>query len=173
VVPLAFISRSSIGRFLLLNCNKYLLWLPRNTQAANSIGNFLLLKFLEENQQFNVQGSWTGDDGITVSVLVDFGIEDRDLNDYYVGSVSARHEDNLEFLEDHEERELAATTTFREAESALRGAIRTVFDLPRYSRAMSPPEVSDIDTSTTATIDWTHFDIREEVDVPEEAEIEA
>jgi len=142
------------------------------TEFQNELAKSLI-KFLEENKQFNVQGSWTGDDGITVSVLVDFGIEDRDLDDYYVGSVSARHQDNLEFLEDHEERELAETDTFREAESALRGAIRTVFDLPRYKRALSPPEVSDIDTSTTATIDWTHFSINKEVDVPEEAQIEA
>jgi hypothetical protein len=129
-----------------------------------------LIKFLEENQQFNVQGSWTGDDGITVSVLVDFGIEDRDLNDYYVGSVSARHQDNLEFLEDHEERELAETETFEEAEESFRRALWSVFSSTR-GPIMSPPHVSDIDTVSTANIDWMSFEISDDLDIPEHAHV--
>jgi hypothetical protein len=129
-----------------------------------------LVKFLEENEQFNVQGRWTGDDGITVSVLVDFGIEDRDKDNAYHGIVSCRHEDNLEFLEDHEERELAETDTFEEAEESFRRALGSVFSSTR-GRIMSRPHVSDIDTFTKGCIDWMSFEISDDLDIPEDAHV--
>jgi len=125
-----------------------------------------LRAFMERNEQFNVQGSWTGDDGLTVSVLVDFGIEDRDTGEYYVGSVSARHEENEELLEELDSpRELAEMDTFMDAERAMEDAIRSVFDTGR-GRVMSPPEVSDIDTVSTAVIQFGVWDTRSDVDVP-------
>lgn len=130
-----------------------------------------LKQFLEDNESFNVQGSWTGEDGLTVSVLVDFGIEDRDTGEYYVGSVSARHQDNLELLEDREEAELGEMSTFREAEDAMFRAIASVLKVRFHDVFGDMRQVSDIDTHNTAVIDWKHPEIRDFVDVPEEAEI--
>lgn len=130
-----------------------------------------LKKFLEDNEPFNVQGSWTGEDGLTVSVLVDFGIEDRDRGEYYVGSVSARHQDNLELLEDREKAELGQMSTFREAENAMFRAISSVLKVRFYDVFGDMVNVSDIDTHNQAVISWKHYSIRDTVDVPEEAEI--
>jgi len=139
------------------------------TEFQNELAKSLT-EFLEENKQFNVQGSWTGDDGVTVSVLVDFGIEDRDRDTAYVGTVSARHQDNLEFLEDHEERELAETDTFQEAQESMRQALWSVFSSTR-GPIMSPAHVSDIDTVSTAHIDWMSYEISDDLDIPEHADV--
>jgi len=131
-----------------------------------------LTKFMEKNKSFNVQGSWTGEDGITVSVLVDFGIEDRDQGTHYAGSVSARYSDNLEKLhkegaitppgmkgattakevEAEQLREiLGESETFMDAENAMVNAISEVFDTGR-ARLRSRPEASDIDLSSSIPI---------------------
>jgi len=159
----------------------------KNVQSPQEFENELrkaLKKFMEENNSFNVQGSWTGEDGVTVSVLVDFGVEDRDQGAYYVGSVSARYDDNLEKL--HEEGAITppemegATTaeeadaeqlreilgesdTFMDAEYAMINAINDVFDAGR-DRLRSRPEVSDIDISSHIPIMFGEWRTVEDVD---------
>lgn len=159
----------------------------KNVESPEEFENELkkaLTKFMEENKTFNVQGSWTGEDGITVSVLVDFGIEDRDQGTYYVGSVSARYSDNLEKL--HEEGAITppemkgATTaeevkaeqlieilgesdTFMDAENAMINAISEVFDTGR-DRLRSRPEASDIDLSSSIPIMFGEWKTTSEVD---------
>jgi len=145
-----------------------------NVNDADEFKNELkekLTAFMEENKQFNVQGSWTTN-GITVSVLVDFGIEDRDDGGYYVGSISARYDENrgqvLERLDaDHADKQefkeiLSDSEAFREAHQAFYDAVNQVFQIPRHG-FRAPPEVSDIDVSETHAIDYTNWPTRERV----------
>jgi len=136
-----------------------------------------LKTFMEENEPFNVQGGWEKD-GLTVSVLVDFGVQDRDDGGSYVGSVSARYEDNYNLLSDEEARKLseldltpekeeelmdklkekiAEHDTFIEAQNELVRAVKSVFDVP-YQAMRGQPHNSDIDVSVTKTIDYTRWD---------------
>lgn len=143
-----------------------------------------LKEFMEENKSFNVQGSWTGEDGVTVSVLVDFGIEDRDMGEYYVGTVSARYEDNYDLLEgdmgekldeldvtpekeeelmDDLKQKISESDTFREAENSLIRAVTSVFDIGRRN-IRSPVEYSDIDAHMTTPISYGRWETRDSVD---------
>lgn len=136
-----------------------------------------LKRFVDANEQFNVQGEWTGEDGVTVSVLSDFGIEDYENSeegDYYVVSVSAKYGDNRNLLyEDYEEYEslnkeeirekkeklketLKESRTLREAAMAMEGAIKRVFKVS-YRELQSQPVASDVDVSITIPVvygDW-------------------
>jgi len=142
-----------------------------------------LKSFMEDNQQFNVQGNWTKD-GLTVGVLVDFGIEDRDEGQGYVGSVSARYEDNYNLLSDEKaeklktldctpekEKELreelkekiAEHDAFTEAQNELYKAVNSVFDVP-YQSMKAQPHGSDIDVSVTQGIDYGRWNTREKIE---------
>lgn len=145
-----------------------------------------LTAFMEQNEQFNVQGSWTGDDGVTVSVLVDFGIQDRDDGDYYVGSVSARFESNYEAvlgekdakklveldcapekeeeLQDKLEEKLAESDTMIEAENALIRAVRRVFDVGPYHNIRPDVMASDTHMSATIPIAYSDWSTRDSID---------
>jgi len=159
----------------------------KNVQSPQEFENELrkaLKKFMEENETFNVQGSWTGEDGITISVLVDFEIEDRDQGTYYVGSVSARYSDNLKKLHDEgaitppemkgattadevdaeQLREiLGESDTFMDAENAMINAINDVFDTGQ-DRLRSRPEPSDIDLSSSIPIMFGEWKTTSDVD---------
>lgn len=142
-----------------------------------------LKSFMEDNQQFNVQGNWTKD-GLTVGVLVDFGIEDRDEGEGYVGSVSARYEDNYNLLGEEkaeklktldvtpeEEKELmeelkekiAEHDAFIEAQNELYKAVNSVFDVP-YQGMRVQPHNSDIDVSVTKGIDYGRWTTRDKIE---------
>lgn len=142
-----------------------------------------LKSFMEDNQQFNVQGNWTKD-GLTVGVLVDFGIEDRDEGEGYVGSVSARYEDNYNLLGEEkaeklktldvtpeEEKELmeelkekiAEHDAFIEAQNELYKAVNSVFDVP-YQGMRGQPHNSDIDVSVTKGIDYGRWTTRDKIE---------
>lgn len=142
-----------------------------------------LKTFMEDNQQFNVQGSWDKN-GLTVSVLVDFGIQDRDDGDYYVGSVSARYEDNYNLLKDEEARKLkeldltpekekelmdklkekiAEHDAFIDAQNELYKAVNSVFKVPRSSMR-NQPHNSDIDVSVTQPICYSEWDTRDKIE---------
>lgn len=150
-----------------------------------------LKKFMEENEQFNVQGSWTGGDGITVGVLVDFGIEDRDEGTYYVGSVNAGIEENAEAvlgeekareyleLDCNPEREkelkqeleegIIESDTMTDAENALIRAIRSVFKVHTHE-LRSNPHMSDIDVSCSFPIMFGEWDVQKGVDFEREGD---
>jgi hypothetical protein len=117
-----------------------------------------LTKFMENNEPFNVQGSWTGDDGVTVGVLVDYSVEDRDSN-YYVGMVSAEYAENpnMDF------EELNQSDTFMEAENALIGAVREVFEVP-YGRLRGDITGSEKYVNSTFSICHGIWETRESVD---------
>ena len=134
-----------------------------------------LKNFLKYNKQFNVQGRWTGKDGVTVTVLADFGIEDRDLGEYYVASVSARYNDNIEWMYekgDYTEEnprqqviremkeKLAESDTMIEAENNLIRAVRKALKVPRRFRPST--EFSDIDAHVTMPINWARWEWRVE-----------
>jgi len=142
-----------------------------------------LKSFMEDNQQFNVQGNWTKN-GLTVSVLVDFGIEDRDEGTGYVGSVSARYEDNYNLLEEEKARQLkeldvtpekekelmeelnekiAKHNAFTEAQNELYKAVNSVFDVP-YQSMKAQPHGSDIDVFVTQGIDYGRWTTREKIE---------
>ena len=145
-----------------------------------------LTDFMEQNEAFNVQGSWTGDDGVTVGVLVDFGIQDRDDGGYYVGSVSAPFEDNYEAVlgekdakklveldctpEKEEElrdklgEKLAESDTMTEAENALIRAIRKVFDVGPYHNTHPEVLASDIDMCATVSIAYSRWPTHDSID---------
>lgn len=142
-----------------------------------------LKSFMEENQQFNVQGSWDKD-GLTVSVLVDFGIQDREDGGYYVGSVSARYEDNYNLLSDEKARQLkeldltpekekelmeelrekiSEHDAFIEAQNEFYKAVNSVFNVPHHGMR-GQPHNSDIDVSVTKTIDYTRWTTRDKIE---------
>jgi hypothetical protein len=115
--------------------------------------------FMENNETFNVQGSWTGDDGVTVGVIVDYGIEDREGN-YYVGHVSARYSEN----EDSDfDGDVAESDTFYEAQLALESALRDVFEVP-HGYLYPDTTKSDIDLSSTYTIGHGMWDTHHSID---------
>lgn len=144
-----------------------------------------LTKFMEENKSFNIQGSWAGEDGITVSVLVDFGIEDRDEGTYYMGSVSARYEDNYEAvlgeekarelieqdcdpereeeLMDELQEKLMESDTMIGAENALTRAVRSVFKVHRHE-LRPDPHASDIDVSASFPIMYGEWDVQDHIE---------
>lgn len=144
--------------------------------------------FMEENKQFNLQGSIQGENGLTVNVLIDFGIEDRDNGSYYVGSVSIPFEENLEYLDekgliseskpvdevenDKLLEELGEADIFIEAENKMIQAIRKVFDIQRRYRLRSRPEISDIDISSTIPIMYGEWKTKEQVQAPKPEERE-
>jgi hypothetical protein len=138
---------------------------------------------MENNEPFNVQGSFTGESGLTVTALIDFGIEDRDHGEYYVGSVSAKFQNNLEYLEEKGlisedkqienvsamklEEHMAEEQIYMDVENAIKRAVRNVFDLSPHSRTLySPPETSDIDVSTRIPIAYGRWDVQENINYP-------
>lgn len=143
-----------------------------------------LKSFMEENEQFNIQGTFEGENGTTVQALIDFGIEDRDNGSFYVGSVSAdlRNEKNLQVLDEKgfisedkpvEEVEsdkllevFGEADIFTEAENKMIQAIREVFDIQRRYRLRSRPEASDIDISSTIPIMYGEWDTKEGIEAP-------
>jgi len=138
-----------------------------------------LKNFLKHNKQFNVKGRWTGKDGVTVNVLADFGIEDRDLGGYYVASVWANYEDNIEWMYekgDYTEEnprqqviremkeKLVESDTLIEAENNLIRAVKKVLKVPYGVRPSK--EFSDIGVGTTMPISWESWDWRVEPEKP-------
>ena len=133
---------------------------------------------MEKNKRFNVQGSWEGDDGVTVNVLADFGSEDLETSgDGYVISVSAGFEDNQYILDKqkhmnmslYEIREetsekLAESETLIDAQNEAIKAIRQVFKLPRRARIRSRPEPSNIDVSVTIPVQYGVWETRDKID---------
>lgn len=121
-----------------------------------------LKQFMKKNKQFNVQGGWTGKDGVTVGVLADFGIEDRDSGDEYVAIVSARYDENREYMEEHKgawssgKESLVESGTFMDAQNEMVRAVMDVFDVPYGAR----PDVtySDIDAVATFHIAYGRWD---------------
>lgn len=151
-----------------------------------------LKSFMENNEQFNIQGTFKGENGITVNALIDFGIEDRDNGCYYVGSISAdlTNEKNLEYLDEQgliaEDKpidevesdklleEFGEADIFIEAENKMIQAIREVFDIQRRYRLRSRPEISDIDISSTIPIMYGEWETKKgtEAPKPENRELE-
>jgi hypothetical protein len=141
-----------------------------------------LKSFMEKNKQFNLQGSIQGENGLTVHVLIDFGIEDRDNGSYYVGTVSIPFEENLEYMDekglisenkpldelesDKLLKELGEADIFLEAENKTIQAIRKVFDIQRRYRLRSRPEISDVDISSTIPIMYGEWKTREKIEAP-------
>lgn len=144
-----------------------------------------LTEFMEENKSFNLQGSFTNEQGLTVNLLIDFGIEDRDNGRYYVGSVYSKMQDNLEYLEEKglisepekegpstiEEIEpeklrevLGESDLFIEIENHVVNGIRQVYDLPYTTRLTSRPELSDVDVSSTIPIVYGNWKTKKSVD---------
>lgn len=144
-----------------------------------------LKQFMEQNQSFNVQGQWEKN-GLTVSVLVDFGIEDRDEGTRYVGNISATYEDNYNLLDEEEARKLheldltpeketelmeklreriSEHDAFIEAQNCLYRAVNSVFNVP-YGSMRSSPVCSDIDVSITKGISYGTWETRKGVDAP-------
>ena len=142
-----------------------------------------LKSFMEENEQFNVQGEFQGENGITVNALIDFGIEDRDNGSYYVGSVSAQldRDENLEYLDekglisenkpiDEVEpekliEEIAESEVYEDVENAIKSAIKQVFDVSHRRTLTSRPDVSDVDINTIIPIYYGNWKTQEEVKV--------
>jgi hypothetical protein len=105
-------------------------------------------EFMKHDKSFNVQGSWTGEDDVTVSVLVDYSIESRE-GDYYVGSISARKSDN----EGMDEEEIVTSDTFYDAQCALKSAINSIFCVP-YGELR--PEILESDMDYSAHYNIAH-----------------
>jgi len=145
-----------------------------------------LTEFMEKNKQFNVQCSHTDDDGITANALIDFGIEDRDKDNYHVASVSVRldSEENLKVLEDKglidEETPVdevdneklyhlfGESDAMMDLESAITSAIRSVFNVgPRHNLQLETMK-SDIDINTTIPIMFGEWSTKESVDFTRE-----
>lgn len=136
-----------------------------------------LKDFMEKNKRFNVQGSWEGDDGVTVTVLADFSIEDLETGgDGYVISVSATFDDNQYILEKQryenmylfEIREelsekLAESETLIDAENEAITAIRQVFKLPKRARISSRPERSGRDVSVFIPVQYGVWETRDKI----------
>ena len=151
-----------------------------------------LKAFMENNESFNVQGSWTGEDNITVSAVIDFGVQDRDDGDYYVANVSAQFEDNYEAvlgeekarelieqdltrerekeLQDELEEKLMESDTLTEAENSIIRAIRTVFSVGPYHNTHPDVMSSDIDVSATIPISYSEWETRDSIDFNREDE---
>lgn len=137
---------------------------------------------MENNEQFNIQGQITNEKGLTVQALIDFGIEDRDNGRYYVGSVYAPIQENLEYLEKNgyiskdqpiEEvdsnklvEELGETDLFMDMENAITNAIRKVFDIPRRRRLTRKPECSDVDVHSTIPIMYGEWETKKGIEAP-------
>lgn len=134
--------------------------------------------FMEENEQFNIQGEFKGENGLTVNALIDFGIEDLDHGEYYVANVSSQFKENLEYLDEKglisEEKpvdevepeklieEFGESETFRDVENAIMNAIKQVYKVGSYEGGR--PQISDIDVSSTIPIDYGRWKTKEEVD---------
>lgn len=151
-----------------------------------------LKAFMENNEPFNVQGSWTGDDNITVTAIIDFGVQDRDDGDYYVANVSARFEDNYEAVLGEEkarelieqnctlgrendlraelQEKLAESDSLMEAENSIIRAIRTVFSVGPYHNTHPYVMSSDIDMCATIPICYSEWDTRDSIDFNREDE---
>ena len=151
-----------------------------------------LKAFMENNEPFNVQGTWTGEDNITVSALIDFGVQDRDDGDYYVANASAQFEDNYEAvlgeekarelieldctpereneLQNELEEKLMESDSLTEAENSIIRAIRTVFNVGPYHNTHPDIMSSDIDVSATIPICYSEWDTRDSIDFNREEE---
>jgi len=149
-----------------------------------------LKNFMEKNEPFNVQGSWTGDDDITVSAIIDFGIQDRDDGEYYIANVSAQFEDNYEAvlgeekarelieldctperenkLQNELEESLMESYTLIEAENAITRAIRSVFSVGPHHNIRPDVMSSDIDVSATIPIAYSEWETRDSIDFTRE-----
>lgn len=143
-----------------------------------------LKSFMENNKQFNIQGEFQGENGITVNALIDFGIEDRDNGNYYVGTVSAQldRDENLEYLDEKglisEEKpvdevepeklieEIGESEIYMDVENAIKSAIKQVFDINHRRRLTSRPEISDVDINTIIPIEYGNWNTREEINSP-------
>lgn len=150
-----------------------------------------LKKFMEEGKTFNVQGSWTGDDGVTVTVLMDFGVQHPCDGEGYIGSVMAPFEENLKYLEkktslqggsaapgqtsfgggsplgnlssEELRRALGDSDTFYEAEQAMMSAVGDVFSVSMRGME-APPEVSDIDVVSSIRVDYSRWPVHSDID---------
>jgi|AKVG01.1.fsa_nt_gi hypothetical protein len=141
-----------------------------------------LTLFMEENQQFHISREYTSDDGLTLQVLVDFGIEDRDDGMAYPADVFARFQDNMEYLHDQgileegdriedinndELRDLIGNhELFTELRSDLIRAVRQVFDIPRSTKLGVPAQMSDVDIDGRVDIHYGIWNTRDGVESP-------
>lgn len=153
-----------------------------NTETPQELQETLktkLTEFMEENKAFNVQCRYTDDDGITATAIIDFGIQDRDDNGYYVADISSQFRNNRQEIEsenlinegqtvDEADEEklyhlLGESDAFMDLEDAVIRAVRAVFKTPR--RALySQPRQSDIDLSRTVLVDYTDWKTRDKID---------
>lgn len=127
-----------------------------------------LTAFMEQDETFNVQGRWTGDDGLTISVIFDFGIESRDDETGYIGTISARHSANEEFRETHDMPfALQQSETYIQAAHAVYRALDAVFQVKRYNYVMSGHvHESDMDTHVDVPVQYTHWNTRDHIETP-------